>query len=432
MRTLAKTYTITEYGGFTRGGSPLGTLSPLPEKTFDALERFLLSNSSDARTAPQELMSLSSRKGTGKVITAKNYVGLIALKDGSAIEILPKIHDGASIPETKRVFLGMLKTLKNAPFKDLKVSGLQSDKLNILEIFISMFATEAANIAKQGLSASYSQTESNERFFKGKLNVQQNISANSCHKERFFVAYDNLGANRPENRLIKSALLMLKSLSSNPQNQRLISSVLSFFGAVDASMDLSNDFSRCVFDRSMSQYKKALSWCRIFLCGNSFTAFSGSEAALALLYPMERVFESFVAERFRALAPSGITVKIHDSSRCLFDKPTKSFRLRPDIVISCNNRCFIIDAKWKLLSKNSRNYGISQPDVYQIYTYGSNFGAEKTVLIYPKPWLWNAEDMTYSSDDGFSVDIAFIDLIQPDANVLAILKNAGSAFSETH
>ena len=51
----------------------------LPEHTFDQLEQFILS-SRDANSGaePLELMSLSARPGLGKVITAKNYVGVIA------------------------------------------------------------------------------------------------------------------------------------------------------------------------------------------------------------------------------------------------------------------------------------------------------------------------------------------------------------------
>ena len=46
MRSLTKVYTITEYSGFVRGGLPFGNYQPLPERTFDALESFILANHS--------------------------------------------------------------------------------------------------------------------------------------------------------------------------------------------------------------------------------------------------------------------------------------------------------------------------------------------------------------------------------------------------
>ena len=36
-------------------------------------------------------------------------------------------------------------------------------------------------------------------------------------------------------------------------------------------------------DRNIQDYKQALLWCRVFLEGNSFTSFSGSNVAFALL-----------------------------------------------------------------------------------------------------------------------------------------------------
>jgi 5-methylcytosine-specific restriction enzyme subunit McrC len=55
MRFSNKSYTITEYGGFTRGVSLSGYQS-LPEKTFDALESFILANTSNAETEAVKLL----------------------------------------------------------------------------------------------------------------------------------------------------------------------------------------------------------------------------------------------------------------------------------------------------------------------------------------------------------------------------------------
>ena len=66
---MRKTYQITEYGSFVRDKEVLGSIS-LPPDTFDALENFVLSNSTDDADA-LELMGISARKGVGKIITAK-------------------------------------------------------------------------------------------------------------------------------------------------------------------------------------------------------------------------------------------------------------------------------------------------------------------------------------------------------------------------
>ncbi len=73
MRSYDKTYTITEYGGVTRGAALYG-YQGLPEKTFDALEAFILANSTGSETEAVELLSLSARRGVGKIITARNSI----------------------------------------------------------------------------------------------------------------------------------------------------------------------------------------------------------------------------------------------------------------------------------------------------------------------------------------------------------------------
>ena len=86
---MKKPIQITEYGAFCcQKGVPGCTY--LPQNTFNNLENFILANQG-TETEPVELMGISGRKGAGKVITAKNYVGMIAMNDGTVIEILPKI-----------------------------------------------------------------------------------------------------------------------------------------------------------------------------------------------------------------------------------------------------------------------------------------------------------------------------------------------------
>mgnify|MGYP001193074662 FL=1 len=171
MRSCNKIFTITEYSGFTREIKVQG-YQRLPEKTFDALEAFILANTNDSATEAVELLSLSVRRNIGKVITARNYVGLITMSDGTVIEILPKIADGEiTVSETKQIFLEMLKTLNDVNFKDFNVSGLHTERLSLLEIFIKMFLDEVTILTKQGLKAAYTPIESNEKFYKGKLLV---------------------------------------------------------------------------------------------------------------------------------------------------------------------------------------------------------------------------------------------------------------------
>ena len=81
-------YQITEFGSFiSEKNYPVMQLCQ--NILFEQLETFILSNKSK-KTDALELMGISHKRGAGKVITARNYVGIITMKDGTVIEILPK------------------------------------------------------------------------------------------------------------------------------------------------------------------------------------------------------------------------------------------------------------------------------------------------------------------------------------------------------
>lgn len=410
-----KSITIKEYGSICAKPGIAG-YEYLPEPAFSQLKEFILSNKS-ADADALELMGLTARKGVGEIITAKNYVGIITMKDGTTIEILPKIYSETdnddSGARTKKLLIEMLKTLRDTPYKTLQTSNVNIEKMNIFEIFIRMFIDELFFVVKRGLKCSYETIEENAHFFKGKMKFSQQIKFNLAHKERNYVEYDAFTVNRPENRLLKATLQYLYKHSSSSKNRTDIKSLLNSFGEVEASVDYKSDFSKYVADRNMKDYTTALMWSKVFLMGKSFTSFAGSEVAVALLFPMETVFESYVATLLKkVLIPKGYTVSAQDRKYHLFDVPDKKFLMKPDIVITkkSDGTKYIMDTKWKILSDAKANYGISQADMYQMYAYQKKYSSENVTLLYPKTENISREDIGFSSDDGVIVRVRFVDL----------------------
>ena len=409
MRT---TYQITEYGSFVRDKEVDGYTS-LPQDTFDALENFVLSNST-TETDALEIMSLSARKGIGKIITAKNYVGVITMDDGTSIEILPKIYSKESITEgkVKKLLIDMLKTLRNAPFKNLQNTNVNIEKLNIFEIFIRMFIDEVFYIVKRGLKCDYETIQANGNVFKGKMIFAGQIKYNHAHKERCYVEYDEFNTNRAENKILKATLRYLYKSTTSSRNKSDLKTLLNAFSEVDESQDYKSDFDKIVPDRKTTDYQTALMWSRVFLMGKSFTSFAGSEVAFALLFPMETLFESYIAYQLkRMLAGSGYSLSTQDKTYHLFDSP-KKFLMKPDIVIrrKSTSEIFVMDTKWKVLADSKTNYGISQADMYQMYAYQKKYSSENVTLLYPLTDKVNKNDIEFLSNDGTTIKIRFVDL----------------------
>ncbi len=419
---MKEPYRITEYGSFITG-KKIDGYTTLPASTFSALENFILQNK-DGDSEALEIMGLSSRKGIGKVITAKNYVGVITMTDGTSIEILPKVYssDTYTYEKAKKLLIDMLKTLKDTTYKSFQTTNVSVEKMNIFEVFIRMYIDEIFFIVKRGLKCNYEAVQSNENVFKGKMLFSKQIKHNFIHKEKSYVEYDIFNVNRAENKLIKATLQYLYKTSSSMKNKSDIKTLLNSFTEVDASLNYQSDFAKVVSDRNMKDYTFAMLWSRVFLSGKSFTSFSGSEIAVALLFPMETLFESYIAVQLkRLLNNSDYTVSAQDKTHHLFENPAK-FLMKPDIVIKNDNNVFVMDTKWKLLSETKANYGISQADMYQMYAYQKKYSAESVTLLYPMTDKIKTEnEIKYSSIDGVIVKAKFVDLFNIKESLSTII-----------
>ena len=426
---MRKTYQITEYGSFVRDREVPGYIS-LPQDTFDTLESFVLSNSTEDTDA-LKLMGVSARKGVGKIITAKNYVGVITMNDGTTIEILPKIFSHAAFTDeeekekkVKKLLIDMLKTLRNTPFKSLQATNVNIDKLSIFEIFIRMFVDEVFYIVKRGLKCDYETIQSNENVFKGKMVFAVQIKHNYAHKERSFVEYDEFNTNRAENKILKSTLSYLYKCTTSSRNKSDIKTLLNAFNSVDESNEYKSDFAKIVPDRKTADYQTALMWSKVFLMVKSFTAFSGSEVAFALLFPMETLFESYIAAQLKKmLGHSEYSLSAQDKTYHLFDEPRK-FLMKPDIVIKNKAlaQVFVMDTKWKVLSADKANYAISQADMYQMYAYQKKYTSENVTLLYPLTEKVDPnQNIEFLSNDGTVIRIRFVDLFDLSNSLNAIV-----------
>lgn len=419
---------IREYESFVADREIPG-YTALKESTFQQLEEWLLTSRSQTADG-LEFLAISSKKGIGRIITAKNYVGVLTLKDKTMIEILPKIYTASeenSAEKAKKLLVEMLSTLRQAPFKSLQTSQLDVAKLPLLEIFIQMFVEEVFLIVKHGLKGSYATNESNETFFKGKMRFAQQIKYNHTHQERSYVAYEVFNSNCPENRLLKAALAVVSRQSASLKNRRDLQRLLQVFDEVEASVDYAGDLAKCTADRRSKSYQRALLWCKLFLENKSFTPLAGTDTALALLFPMDVLFESYLAQKLKKrLDPQDFRLAVQDKSYHLFDQPAPKFLLKPDMVITRkkDNAVFVLDTKWKRLQTGLAHDGISQADMYQMYAYQKKYGAESVILIYPEPEERVLKaPLVFSATDGAKVQVVCVDLLelQPDLEQLVSL-----------
>ena len=384
----SKTLTVREY-------EPLRDLA---DSELQDLKDFALGNQTDDEQGnPRRVL----KRENGELI-AQNYVGIIEMRKGTVLEILPKVDFGKSgeaekqenIEEkTRKIFLKMLRAwrgLKSAQFNEANIRDVRN--FNMWEVFIRLFLTNLVLLTQRGLARGYQPQEENLPCLRGRILFTPHIRENSANRARFYVGYDEFTADRPVNRLIHSALHKLLSFTREPRNQQLLHQLRLYFADTSKSERIDADWQRHRVDRSMPHYDRVMPWVGLFLFGHGLTTFTGKHVNASLLFPMEEVFEDFVTQSFRRY--QAYPVRAQSPKKSLAEiGGDGAFQMRPDISLmdkeakaSDNKVKFILDAKWKRLNEdgNDSKHGISQADMYQLYSYGAQYRCKTVALIYPK------------------------------------------------
>ena len=390
----------------------------IPKKVFEELKNLVVLRSPEESYEPfydgmqdiSRCLSLSVKRGR-EVIQFKNYVGTIALPCGVSIEILPKIAIERNAEISRKLVIEMLKASGNIPYKTFENANVRTDNVNLFEIYIRLFLNELYVLSKKGFRAGYVNEEVNETFLRGKLLFNEQIRYNNAHKEKFYVSHDEYNFNRPENRIIKTTLNLVRHVSKNEENLKDIRRFLLMFEDIDFSENIDSDFAKCSTDRLTKDYMPILKLCKVFLKKKGFTIYGGENNVIALLFPMEKLFEKYIAHEMRRYAKlRGWTLHEQAGGLSLFDN--RKFALRPDILLECDGQKIIVDTKWKrLYNDKSSNYGISQADMYQMYAYHTRYpNVSQVVLLYPFYEPIEAADYLIK-DMSVQVSVRFFNLI---------------------
>lgn len=406
-----KPVVIHEFGILSNAKKPtvnLGEEAQLSESSFENLWNFILENKGGDDA--DEVMSVHVKGGRPYIKTGR-YVGTVQTKDGQVIEILPKIYKSGDRAEEdivlcRRVFLRMLSCFQQSQAKTFQEAALSTkENFPILEAYISRYLSEVERLLMDGLKKNYFQVEEHQKFLKGRLLINKQISKNCVDKTRFAVRYSKYIEDIPQNRIIVSTLYKLSKTSQSSVNVSRSYSLLSAFSDIPPSSNIESDLLLSLrSNRLFSNYENLLQWSSQFLLNKGFTTFSGNHVNQSLLFSAEKLFESFIARLFKKYAKDHAVSSQH-SKYFLVDKYGDTehgkFRLRPDIVVESKDSknfadydTIIIDTKWKNLDSSApdKNYLIDIKDMYQLYAYGQKYHLgdsyfldiiPKLVLIYP-------------------------------------------------
>ena len=331
-----------------------------------------------------------------EVLQVQNYAGVVLCPDGTQIEVLPKVakhHDEENSAEQARLsLLMMLKSLKRFRHIETESASIKKQKMPLLEIFIAQFLSSVTHLIKKGIKSDYVRIQSNNAFLKGKLLHSEQLKHNFINRHKFCVEFDEYLADIPANRVIRSALTEVSGYTHLNRNKKLAQELLYLFDGIPNSKDYKRDFLAVKLHRGMQHYHAPTQWAKLILEGFSPQSMLGKHMAYSLLFPMEAIFENFVAKYLMDKVPLPSKLLAQVQSKSLVKYGDKNyFRLKPDLYLSqISSQDVVMDTKWKLIDQSKPagrdKFGLSQDDFYQMLGYGFKYlnGDGKLVLIYPR------------------------------------------------
>ncbi|HHT0498760.1 McrC family protein [Raoultella planticola] len=383
---MGEVLSVFEYDLLGSGKAASVGAKLVPQQVFDYLETLSLTN-----IQGNQFLKLTSRSGF-KLLQVQNYAGMLSTPHGFQLEILPKVGKNLTAASARETLLTMLSHLPGFRHIQTQQATIQAQRMPLLEIFICQFLHSVSQLLKQGLRSDYVSEQDNLPFMKGKLMLSAQLRHNEVNRHKFCVDYDDYMPDCSANRLLHSALVKLLGLKLSSENQRWLYELRFAFDGIPLSRDIESDINNLRLERSMAHYNEPMAWAQLLLRGMSPSALQGKTKAISLLFPMEAVFESFVAQTLPDELPPHLKVKSQAVTYSLVKHGAYDcFKLRPDLLIQSRQPVqtkMVMDTKWKIVNSSQQKkslYGLAQTDFYQMFAYGQKYlgGVGEMYLIYP-------------------------------------------------
>ena len=289
-----KTVVVREYARLTVASlQPSLDQATVSKSAFD----WLVERSASFSRGGARLVSLDSHTW----LRLDNFVGVVEAPDGTQIEILPKIiGDEQDAPRLRVILIRMICAAYDLPYRVFDDVSVRAGRTPLIEWLARRFLSEAHALIRKGLSMGYEEYADDLRCVRGRIDVVRQSRKGPHELDRISVRFDELTAQTRENSLLCAALDLLarsKSLSFDTLHQ--VEVLREKFSTVRPSLNVNDDLRRWRDDRLMRHYRPIRPLCELILRRLVPLTTAGEHRALSLLFPMERLFEEYVAKSLK-------------------------------------------------------------------------------------------------------------------------------------
>lgn len=365
-------------------------ISQLQTESFDALQALLEDPGSDLSS-----VATFGRFQGQDAIKLSQWVGIIRLSTGQAIEILPKTHErpgsraypGSDL-RSRSVLLRLL-AATDERFRIAPPATLDTAHMTLYEVVLRYALDGIRSGMRRGLPHAYVPVREERSSLRGQLDLTRQMRQLPTRNHQLHVTYDEYLPDRPETRLTRLAVERIKSATRIPSTRLLAGQLLALLDGVPPSRNIAQDFLAWRLDRGQQHYAPLAPLCRMVLYQLNPLVSGKNAESHALLFDMNVVYESYVAERLKRARPDW-KVETQVTGKSLGRvRGQQAFEVQIDLLITLpNDELIIADTKWKRLDpQGAPTYGVAPADAYQMLAYSEIYQRQQSHkfiwLIYP-------------------------------------------------
>ena len=325
-------------------------------------------------------------------IKAGKYVGFIQY-EGLTIQIIPKLFNEDQADLAFRHLLWWMDYSQRVrfPFTDL-LTGSEFIS-NFPEALIRYFARYTHQLVSTFPYHKYEEMTDTMPYLRGRLNTQAyiNTSLSRGNWHQLVCDYEPFLFNNRLNQIIKFVARRLTYLCQQKDTHRDLDKIVFLLDEVDDLPYTAQDCDTVLVSRFFQEYEHCLDMCRFFLTDQYLNRKDDQQRHFCFLVPMDLIYEDFITGVVKTHLENRFKVESQAVDYLATTQPTgnKVFKIKNDLLLtnkaSTSKAVTVVDTKYKIRSHNpsDKKAGISQPDLYQMVSYGLRRNSQDVLLLYP-------------------------------------------------
>ena len=330
----------------------------------------------------------------GNQVRANNFVGFIQNGE-EVIEIYPKVfRQNHEFRLEQKLMLQHIfywfSYCRKWRFPFDKASLDRFDINSFPELIINLIASHLLELVSNHPLTMYQAVEESMQTPRGSINFKRYINKSLTYGtyQNIECDYEPFLFDNRVNRIIKYCSRLLIQQTKFSENLRMLQEVIFILDEVNDLPCTIHDVNKVAINSFFEEYSLAMDSCRLILSQQLYSNNNYDLSQWCLLFPMEYVFEDFLAGFLEEKFHRQWKVEYQKSNEYLSNNP-RVFNMQHDIFLTSkreSKRKIIIDTKYKIRDNNFKEdpkKGVSQTDLYQMVSYAFKRGCTNLILVYP-------------------------------------------------